>query len=94
MPCPRCRSIVDARVRRCPHCGVDTDAMLDPARTVIALLIVGAMVVVAVVFHADTYWVALLASMMAGIAFRSWQITRASARRSAPEPSQGPTKPE
>jgi hypothetical protein len=30
MPCPRCRKIIDAGERYCPHCGADTDAMLGP----------------------------------------------------------------
>ncbi len=30
MPCPRCRKLIDAGERYCPHCGADTDAMLGP----------------------------------------------------------------
>ena len=39
MPCPGCRRIIDATDRRCPHCGVDTDAKLAPLRTILVLVV-------------------------------------------------------
>ena len=34
MPCPQCKTLIDARLRICPHCGVDTDKKLKGARLV------------------------------------------------------------
>jgi hypothetical protein len=34
MPCPQCKTLIDARLKHCPHCGVDTDKKLLPARIV------------------------------------------------------------
>lgn len=34
MPCPQCRKLIDARVRLCPYCGVDTNKKLAGARLV------------------------------------------------------------
>jgi hypothetical protein len=39
MPCPGCRRIIDASVRLCPHCGVDTDAKLAPLRPLLMLVV-------------------------------------------------------
>jgi hypothetical protein len=40
MPCPRCRRIIDARLRRCPHCGVDTDAILRTPMALAPLILI------------------------------------------------------
>ncbi|HEY3356677.1 MAG TPA: zinc ribbon domain-containing protein [Polyangia bacterium] len=34
MPCPQCKTLIDARLKLCPHCGVDTDKKLMPARLI------------------------------------------------------------
>jgi len=34
MPCPQCKTLIDARLKHCPHCGVDTDKKLMPARII------------------------------------------------------------
>jgi hypothetical protein len=34
MPCPQCKTLIDARLKHCPHCGVDTDKKLRGARVV------------------------------------------------------------
>lgn len=34
MPCPQCKTLIDARLKHCPHCGVDTDRKLRGARIV------------------------------------------------------------
>jgi hypothetical protein len=51
MPCPRCRQIVDARERLCPHCGIDTDAKLAPARIVLSFGAIGLLLIMATATH-------------------------------------------
>jgi hypothetical protein len=40
MPCPKCRTLMDARLKLCPHCGADTDQKLMPLRLVFPLVAV------------------------------------------------------
>jgi hypothetical protein len=40
MPCPGCMRLIDARVRLCPYCGVDTVKKLMPARMIFTVLVV------------------------------------------------------
>jgi len=46
MPCPKCHKVIDATDHLCPYCGVDTDAMLWPARAVFPFVVLGLMWVV------------------------------------------------
>ena len=82
MPCPRCRRIVDARERRCPHCGADTDAILAPARAIVPVAVVGVMLVLVAVFRAGAFWVALLGGLLAGMVFRRSRLQQALRRGS------------
>lgn len=67
MPCPRCRRIIDARLRHCPHCGVDTDAMLRTPRALVPFVLIGLLVLAGAVDRFRPVIMAALAGLVTAL---------------------------